>query len=1021
MRAKFPGTDPAPAAADRAAADWARIEIHLENLLELPPSERGAAITRICGADLWLRDELRSLVEHMDGEDTLLDVPAVNALSGGREPIPSGLRPGELVGAYRIIDLIGRGGMGEVYRAERADGQFEQTVALKVMRGEVADQAARFRAERQILASLDHPGIARLLDGGVTADGRPYMAMELVSGEPITAWCKRHGSNLVQRLSLFTAVCDAVAYAHANLVVHRDIKPGNVLVREDGTVKLVDFGIAKLLSEGAGNLTLYAPATPGYSAPEQLTGGAITVATDVYALGMLLFELLCGQTPWSTNELSFATALHKILNESVPVPSRFVLQASGPPLPPTVLRGDLDAIVLKALRKEPAGRYSTVNELRDDISCVLNREPVKAREGAQWYVIGRFIRRQRLLVTSAAVVLLAIVVGLIGVSWQAREAHLQALRAQTESQKATAVKEFLLDIFKQSSLQNPGGVEARKLTAEQLLDVGADRISGQLKNAPEVRAELMDTLALLYNDLGVTDRATALAQDNLAAAMSSAGGHPTPATADLEVRLAQVLTNAGKPGEAAGHLHNALNTLDASGDRDSLRRAGVYLELAHAFYDGTATERQKGEEYLHRALEIVQHRDPGNPLRGEILDYLARYAKVTDDFGAAEHWLKERLSFETARGPGRNAFAIGETYLVLGDLQNLAGRYDEAESNLRRAIALLSQAAGPNHPEVADARARLGEMLFDSGHRADAEALLREALQTQLLTPMGVEDATETRKTLGFVELVRGRLAEADRVLSQNLEQMKGRPDKELRYAISASHLSAVLAVEGRTDEARALYEQSLQVIVHHIGEHSTGYATASIRGGLLALAERTPDKAAALFERVIDEWTADGQLSEIHTRAVLGLAAARLDQGRPDEAREATADLLHKITVAPQRPQLVEWEAQGRRLLGEALRRLGRLNEAEVELRQAVDLRRSLDDPNSPWLAQARINLAACLFAEHQTSEADGLLISAAAAQSHLPLLNPVYRRELQDAMRAIQAIPTRPAPARVSTMLVP
>src|SRR5262249_18788463 len=266
---------------------------------------------------------------------------------------------------------------------------------------------------------LDHPGIARLLDGGVTADGRPYMAMELVSGERITTWCKRHGSDLVQRLSLFAAVCDAVAYAHANLIVHRDIKPGNVLVREDGTVKLVDFGIAKLLSEGGGSLTRYAPATTGYSAPEQLTGGAITVATDVYALGMLLFELLCGETPWSGTDLSFAATLHKILSETLPAPSRFAVQAHAPPLPSTVLRGDRDAIVMKALRREPERRYSTVIELREDVARLLQHEPVRAREGARLYVIGRFMRRQRLLVISATVVLLAIVAGLIGVTWQA--------------------------------------------------------------------------------------------------------------------------------------------------------------------------------------------------------------------------------------------------------------------------------------------------------------------------------------------------------------------------------------------------------------------------------------------------------------------------------------------------------------------------------------------------------------------------------------------------------------------------
>jgi tetratricopeptide (TPR) repeat protein len=986
------------------SADWARVEAHLEHLLELPAGERPAAIDRLSAGDQWLRSELRSLVEQMEGEDALLDSPAVNALTpDAPAESPVGMSAGEMIGAYRIIDLLGRGGMGEVYRAERADGQFEQTVALKIMRGEVADQAARFRVERQILAQLSHPGIARLLDGGVTADGRPYMAMELVIGEPITTWCRRRGTDLAQRLQLFMAVCDSVAYAHANLVVHRDIKPGNVLVTEDGVVKLVDFGIAKLLSAGAGNLTRHAPATPGYSAPEQLTGGTVTVATDVYALGMLLFELLCGEMPWKKDELSFAAALHTILSENIPSPSRFALQTSASPFPANVLQGDLDAIVMKALRKEPEQRYSTVNQLRDDVTRVLDHEPVTAREGARLYIIGRFIRRQRLLVTSTAVVLLAVLAGLIGVSWQAREARLQAQRAQTESQKATAVKDFLLDIFKQSSLQNPGGVEARKLTAEQLLNLGADRIGSQLKNAPEVRAELMDTLALLYNDLGVTDRATVLALDNLATSLRSSGGRPTAASAQLEVRLAQSLINAGKEAEGTKHLQHALGTLNQLGDRDSLQLAEIDFELARALYDGTASDRRTGTQNLIAALEIVQRRAPDNPLRGEILDYLARYAKLNEDFGAAEHWLKERLTFETARGLERNAFAIGDTYLVLGDFQGMIRQYGEAESNLRKAIALLSQSAGPNHPETADARARLGEMLFDIGHRTDAETLLKDALEAQLTTPLGVEDSTETRKTLGIVELARGNLPEAQRVLSQNLEQLKGRPDKALRYAVSASHFTVVLAAEGRTAEARALYDESLQTLAQHIGESSIAYARALNRGGLLALAENKPYEAATIFEHVLKDWPpAEGQLPDTYTKAVLGLATARLDQGRPEETRRQAADLLQKLSAAPQPDQYAEQEAQGRRLLGEALRRLGKMAEAETELRRAVDLRQRLDEPNSPWLAQARINLAASLLAQHQTQEARRLLTSASAAQSQQPLLHAAYRRELQETLSA-------------------
>ncbi|MBV8805958.1 MAG: tetratricopeptide repeat protein [Sinobacteraceae bacterium] len=532
----------------------------------------------------------------------------------------------------------------------------------------------------------------------------------------------------------------------------------------------------------------------------------------------------------------------------------------------------------------------------------------------------------------------------------------------------------------------------------------------------------MDTLSVLYDDLGITDRAAVLAADNLTTSLRSSGGHPTAAAAKFEVRLAQALTDSGKAEEATRHLRNALQIDEAVGDRDPLQRAEIYFELARAAYDGNAAERKVGTENLRQALDIVQHRDPDNPLRGAILDYLARYAKLNEDFGDAEHWLEERLAFETARGLQRNAFAIGDTYLVLGDFQAMIGRYRQAEANLRKAVGLLSQSAGPNHPETADARARLGEMLFAIGHRTDAEALLQDALQAQLLTPVGVDEATETRKTLGVLELTRGHLSEAERVLRQNLILMKDRPDKVLRYAVSASNLSAVLAVQGQLPEARSLYEQSLQVLAHHIGENTIGYARALDRGGVLALAEGKPADAVALFQRVVAGWPPTGErFPEQYTRAILGLAAARLDQGSPEDARREIAAFLQKLSEAPERAQLVEQEAQGRRLLGESLRRLGRAREAEAELRRAVELRQSLDDPDSPWLAQARINLATCLLAEHQTAEAQHLLLLAAAAQSHQPLLNPAYRRELEEAMSASRRIRSRPAPARVAARLAP
>lgn len=979
-------------------AQWSQIETALDEILALPESQWPEACARIAGDDPALLEELNSLLAYAGGVDPILDT----RLTVPKFVVPgsTSLAAGTRVGVYRIIELIGRGGMGEVYKAERADGQYEQQVALKLIRSELQDHPERFQAERQILAQLEHPGIARLLDGGVFNDVLPYMAIELVKGLPITDWCRNSRSDLTARLRLFMAVCDAVAHAHSSLVVHRDIKPGNVLVTDEGNIKLLDFGVAKLLSAAPSDATRNAPLTPAYSAPEQLTGGAITTATDVYALGMLLFELLCGELPWKSDGMPFGVAVRKILSETVPLASRCARHSIESPVPWSALQGDLDAILAKALRKEPEHRYPTVNALREEVARVLRHEPVTAREGARFYVIGRFVRRQRVLVAGAAALLIVIVTALVMVSWQARIALQQAQRAEREGQKATAVKNFLLDIFKQSSVQNPGGVDAKKVTAEQLLDVGATRIKSQLRDQPEVREELVDTLSELNDDLGVTDRAESLARDNLAELQSRTGNRPSVALAKLEVRVATALIDRDRNAEAKTYLHKALANLGVVDELGSVDAASAYFQLARAAYDSTTEDKVEGLRDLGLALDILKHRDPANPLQGEVLDYLARYAKLDEDYGGAERWLNELLAFETAQGAERNAFGIGDAYLVLGDFQSLTQRYDDAERNLRQAILLLSQAAGPRHPVTADARARLGELLFYMGRRVEAAAVLNDALQAQLSTPQGSDDATETRKILGSLEFARGNLAVADQIFRENLTQMKGRPDKELRYGVSAGGLASVLAAEGQLAEARALYDISLDVYARYIGGKSHAYAQDLDRGGALAMAEGKPEAAADIFERVLKEWPAEtGKLPSEYTRAVLGLAAADLELGKPQAASQAAERLLQTILQSPHPGQFVEQEAEARRLFGEALRRSGNLTDAEAELRQAVALRQSLDTVDSPWLAQARINLAQCLIARHKPLEAKTLLKLAARAQSHQPLLGESYRRELKEA----------------------
>src|SRR5262245_30322385 len=472
--------------------DWSRLETLLDEALELPIERRSVLLERIGREDAALRERIEQLLAADEAAGSFLDDGAEAWLRRG--PIvstePGALAAGDRVGPYRVSHELARGGMGIVYRAERADGQFVQTVALKLVRRgfDGDDTTVRFRRERQILAGLDHPAIARLLDGGVHTDGRPYFAMELVEGEPITTYCVRQGLSIETRVRLLCRTCDAVQYAHGRLIVHRDLKPANIFVTATGDLKLLDFGIAKLLSDDAPELTRTGvrPLTPAYAAPEQLRGEPISTATDVYALGVILFELLTGRRPPRTS-----------IDEEPPRPSHVVSLG--------LAAGDIDAIVLKALRPEPERRYIGAAALADDLDRFLTGRPVAARPEGRRYRAGKFVRRHRVGIAVAATLMLSLVGGLGATAWQARAKTLEA-------QKAEAVKAFLIGIFQGA---DPAQAAARDITLRQVLDDGAERAQRDLASQPAVQGELLTVLAGVYSELGITDRAAPLVEQAL--------------------------------------------------------------------------------------------------------------------------------------------------------------------------------------------------------------------------------------------------------------------------------------------------------------------------------------------------------------------------------------------------------------------------------------------------------------------------------------------------------------------------
>jgi serine/threonine-protein kinase len=514
---------------------WKRVQELFEAALELDAGGRADFLRGECGDDRELCDEVLSLIDADSGEHSLLDGHAVDAL----EPEPAveegaASLEGALVGPYRVIERIGAGGMGAVYLAERADGHFERKVALKVIkRGmDTEEILARFRSERQILAQLRHLNIAHLLDGGVTDDGRPYFTMEYVDGVPIDRYCDEHRLTVEERLALFETVCEAVQYAQHNLVVHRDLKPSNILVTNDGQVKLLDFGIAKVVGEesehertGDAGLTRTGVRmmTPGYASPEQVRGEAVTTATDVYSLGVVLFELLAGHRPYNVmaetpreleraivetppQRLSTAVAATR---ERVDAASRSVVTTTPEDVAearraiPAQLRkrlsGDLDNICLMALRKEPDRRYASAGLLLLDLQRHRQGIPVTARRDTFVYRAQKFAQRNRGAVVAAA--LIVVVVAALTTFYTMRLAR-ERDRARLEAAKAAEVSEFLQSLFE---VADPGQSKGEDITARELLDRGAERIETELAGQPEVQAEMMHVVGTVYHTLSVVD------------------------------------------------------------------------------------------------------------------------------------------------------------------------------------------------------------------------------------------------------------------------------------------------------------------------------------------------------------------------------------------------------------------------------------------------------------------------------------------------------------------------------------
>lgn len=796
---------------------WQRIKAILDSIGDAMPEDRYAVLAASCGGDRELQEEVENYLDLEEEAAELLEEPLWTLQSDPAEDTQD-LDEGQgRIGPYRIERLLGRGGMGEVFLAVRED-DYEQHVAIKLISKGIDREEilARFLNERQILAHLQHPMIARLLDGGTTDDGRPYFVMEYVEGQPIDKYCEANALGLRARLRLFTQVCSAVQYAHQNLVVHRDLKAGNILVTDDGYPRLLDFGIAKLLQSELGVDSQQtqggqAPMTPAYASPEQILNDPITTACDVYALGILLYRLLTGSPPYVLEGRSYAEIVKVICLRDPPKPSEIVvkaqpskatddtlftletledtrpipLQTARPPSPPKQLRrkltGDLDAIVLKALRKEPKHRYGSASALAGDIKHHLRGLPVKARQGNWLYYTVKFIRRNS--VALGVVLLIAGSAVSSTVLWRQAEAERDVARAaqrlaEREQERANQVKEFLEGIF---DAADPNHAKDGLIPVAQLLEKSEQEArQGDL----ELQAEMLGSLGTLYQKLGMYQKARSVKEDALRK-RRAADPSPRPDLAKDLNNLGSLFNAVGDFATAEIFFQEALEMRHQLG-QDLAQTLNLRFNLANTLVQ--LRDFEDAEALYREIIDYNRTHAVETSAKGRVFYSLAVLHMERGNFEESIRLLQETLELRIEKYGKRHTKvasvlgSLGKAYYRTGDIEG-ARETQETELDIKRELL------GDAHPKVAKAKKRLARTLLELGDTALAGRLLEEALSVFSQTPKENKiHLAEIRSLQGTQLLLTGHPEEAAQALEtgyQVLFEELGPMDSKTREALA--------------------------------------------------------------------------------------------------------------------------------------------------------------------------------------------------------------------------------------------
>jgi serine/threonine-protein kinase len=853
---------------------WRQVREVLARAIDAPPDERSAVIARTCGDDRELGSEVESLLAADEAADAVLRGLRSALEDGWRDLGAEGEEPprpraGERFGAYVVEREIGRGGMGEVYLGRRADSAYEGRVAIKVLPRTAAgpELARRFRQERQILASLDHPNVARLLDAGTSADGEPFFVMEHVEGSAIDEWCDRWRLPVADRLRLFLKVLDAVQAAHRALVVHRDLKPPNVLVTPAGAPKLLDFGIAKLLDAGAfpqaaeTTLTALRPMTLTHASPEQVTGAPITTATDVYGLGVTLYQLLAGRLPYRDG-----AALERAIVHDEPLPASAAVTADAardrgvePSQLRRLLAGDLDVILQTALAKEPSRRYGSAEAFAADLDRHLRGLPVSARRPTFAYRTAKFVRRNRLaaaLGTVLAVSVLAFAVSMAVLAGRLAserdrsetrrlEAEAERDRARAEELEAEQVAELLLDLF---SEPDPERSRGEQVTAREILDRGAERVTEELGDQPQVQAALMDTIGQAYNHLGLFEAAAEPLGRGLELRRRALG----PEHPDTLISLFHVAENVQGLGDYERAVELYRQTLDgrlrALGP-DSPEVATTLEMLAFAVYN-FKSDFSEAESLLERALAIRRRNRDDELGLAETLHRLAGIHEVQRRPREAEVLFREARSIRLPLHGEDHPDTLKSSKGV-ADALRVQGRYAEAEEMFRRVLEIERRVLGSDHETHAYTMTKLGfAVLYQPGREAEAESYFRESLRIRR-EALGADHPAVmfSLSNLAYCMEAQGRLGEAETLYRRALENAR-------RSFPPGSHLTAhplvglgdVLTARGATAEAEVLLREALDARRAALGPDNPLTAQAESSLGECLTVRGALDEAGALL-----------------------------------------------------------------------------------------------------------------------------------------------------------------------------